>query len=497
MIKYESTRNCEEVVSAHEAVIHGLAKDGGLYTPAKITGHIDSKEILNNSYQELAAKIIGTMLDDYTPEEILRCVNGAYDEKFDTKEIVPLRKISDGYLMELWHGPTSAFKDIALTILPRLLTTAYQKDKRIDKISILTATSGDTGKAALSGFANVPHTAITVFYPEIGVSPIQKRQMQTSQGKNVEVIAVKGNFDDCQRMVKQAMSDGEVAASAKGITLSSANSINIGRLVPQIVYYYSSYAKLIKEGAIHCGDAVNFVVPTGNFGDILAGYMAKQLGLPIHQLICASNSNNVLTDFLKTGVYSIQRPFHTTMSPSMDILVSSNLERLLFMMSGNDDALIRKMMRQLKENGSYTIPDLLKETIQQEFCGYWTTEEDCTLTMQELFQKEKILIDPHTAIALHAMRQYQSETKDPHPCIVLSTASPYKFSRDVLRAVTNHELSNDFAAMKELQKISGIPIPEGLAELEQLPIRFEKSIEIKDGMHVIAQRMKEISNADD
>ena len=497
MIKYESTRNCEEVVSAHEAVIHGLAKDGGLYTPAKITGHIDPKEILNDSYQELAAKIIGIMLDDYTPKEILCCVNGAYDEKFDTKEIVPLRKISDGYLMELWHGSTSAFKDIALTILPRLLTTAYQKEKRIDKISILTATSGDTGKAALSGFADVPHTAITVFYPEIGVSPIQKRQMQTSRGKNIEVIAVKGNFDDCPRMVKQAMSDKEVAASSKGVTLSSANSINIGRLVPQIVYYYSSYAKLIKEGTIHCGNVINFVVPTGNFGNILAGYMAKQLGLPIHQLICASNSNNVLTDFLKTGVYSIQRPFHTTMSPSMDILVSSNLERLLFMMSGNDDALIRKMMQQLKENGSYTIPSFLKEKIQQEFCGYWTNEEDCTSTMQELFQKEQVLIDPHTAIALHAMRQYQKETKDAHPCVVLSTASPYKFSRDVLKAVTDHELPNDFAAMEELQRISGMPVPAGLAELEQLPVRFEKSIEIKDGMHVIAQRMKEIANADD
>jgi len=497
MIKYESTRNCEEIVSAHEAVIHGLAKDGGLYTPAKITGHIDPEKILNDSYPELAAKIIGTMLDDYSSEEILQCVNSAYDAKFDAKEIVPLRKISDGYLMELWHGPTSAFKDVALTILPRLLTAAYQKEKRNDKIAILTATSGDTGKAALSGFANVPHTAITVFYPEIGVSPIQKRQMQTSRGKNVEVIAVKGNFDDCQRMVKQAMSDEEVAASLKGVTLSSANSINIGRLVPQIVYYYSSYAKLVKEGAIHCGDAVNFVVPTGNFGDILAGYMAKQLGLPIHQLICASNSNNVLTDFLKTGVYSIQRPFHTTMSPSMDILISSNLERLLFMMSGNDDALIRTMMQQLKENGSYTIPASLKEKIQQEFCGYWTSEKDCAAAMQELFKKEQVLIDPHTAVALHAMRQYQQETKDSRPCVVLSTASPYKFSHDVLKAVAGKDIPDDFAAMEELQKISDMKIPAGLAELKQLPVRFKKSIEVKDGMHVIAQRMKEIAHADD
>jgi threonine synthase len=497
MIKYESSRNCQEIVSAHEAVIHGLAGDGGLYTPDAIPGHIDPQEILNCSYQETAAKIIGTMLDDYSEEEILACVKGAYDQKFDTEEIVPLRKISDGYLMELWHGPTSAFKDVALTILPRLLTAAYKKEKRDDKIAILTATSGDTGKAALSGFADVPHTAITVFYPEIGVSPIQKKQMQTSKGKNVEVIAVKGNFDDCQRMVKQAMSDAEVQASLQGVTLSSANSINIGRLVPQIVYYYSSYAKLVNTKKIACGDAVNFVVPTGNFGDILAGYMAKSLGLPIHKLICASNSNNVLTDFLKTGVYSVKRPFHTTMSPSMDILISSNLERLLFMMSGNDDVMVREMMAQLKDNGSYTVPASLKEKIQQEFCGYWTSEEDCAATMHDLFANENVLIDPHTSVALHAMRQYQSETKDELPCIVLSTASPYKFSHDVLKAVAKEDIADDFAAMDRLAEVSGMKVPAGLLELKSLPVRFQRSIEIKDGMHVIAERMKEIAHDHD
>lgn len=497
MIKYESTRNRNEIVPAHAAVIHGLASDGGLYTPEKIEGHVDPREILNCSYGETAARIIGTMLDDYSKEEIQACVNGAYDQKFDNEDIVPLKKTADGYLMELWHGPTSAFKDIALTILPRLLTAAYQKENRNDQIAILTATSGDTGKAALSGFADVPHTAITVFYPEIGVSAIQKRQMQTSRGDNVDVIAVKGNFDDCQRMVKQAMSDKEVQASLNGVTLSSANSINIGRLVPQIVYYYSSYAKLVNMHAISCGDAVNFVVPTGNFGDILAGYMAKLLGLPIHKLICASNSNHVLTDFLKTGVYSIDRPFHTTMSPSMDILISSNLERLLFMMSGNDDIMVREMMTKLKEKGSYEIPASLKEKIQALFCGYWTDEADCTSTIHKLFAKEQILIDPHTAVAMHAMKQYQAETKDTAPCIVLSTASPYKFGHDVLKAVNGQDIADDFAAMARLQEISGMKIPAGLAELKELPVRFTRSIEIGEGMHVIAERMKEIAHAKD
>jgi threonine synthase len=279
--------------------------------------------------------------------------------------------------------------------------------------------------------------------------------------------------------------------------LSSANSINIGRLVPQIVYYYSSYAKLVNTKKIACGDAVNFVVPTGNFGDILAGYMAKSLGLPIHKLICASNSNNVLTDFLKTGVYSVKRPFHTTMSPSMDILISSNLERLLFMMSGNDDVMVREMMAQLKDNGSYTVPASLKEKIQQEFCGYWTSEEDCAATMHDLFANENVLIDPHTSVALHAMRQYQSETKDELPCIVLSTASPYKFSHDVLKAVAKEDIADDFAAMDRLAEVSGMKVPAGLLELKSLPVRFQRSIEIKDGMHVIAERMKEIAHDHD
>lgn len=497
MTEFESTRNKNHSVSAHEAVIKGLADDGGLYTPAKITAHIDPKDLLHQPYQKIAAKVIGSVLDDYTEEEISDCVNGAYDDKFDTKEIVPLRKISDGYLMELWHGPTSAFKDIALTILPRLLTKAYQKEKRTDTIAILTATSGDTGKAALSGFADVPHTAITVFYPEVGVSPVQKKQMQTSQGNNVDVIAVKGNFDDCQRMVKQAVNDPEVKASLHNVSISSANSINIGRLVPQITYYYSSYAKLVENGEIHNGDEVNFVVPTGNFGDILAGCFAKLLGLPVGRLICASNTNNVLTDFLKTGTYSIKRPFHTTMSPSMDILISSNLERLLFLMSDHDDAFVRDAMRKLNEQGSYTIPEELHSKITDVFSGYWSSEEDCAQTIHDLWNNEHVLIDPHTSVAVHAMRQYRQETGDERPCIVLSTASPYKFCKDVLRCIDSEDIQDDFQAMDRLHEVTGVRVPANLAVLKDLPVRFTRSIEISDGMHVIAQRMKEIGNVRD
>lgn len=495
MNKFLSSRNNKESVTAHEAIIKGLASDGGLYTPETIDEHIDVSQFIGKSYQEIAEKILCAMFDDYTEEEIHACVYGAYDDKFDAKEIVPLKKISDGWLMELWHGPTSAFKDLALTILPRLLTAAYQKENRNDIVSILTATSGDTGKAALSGFADVPHTAVTVFYPEIGVSAIQKRQMQTAKGNNVEVIAVKGNFDDCQRMVKEACSAPEVLEACQGVTISSANSINIGRLVPQIVYYFSSYIKLVENKQIQCGDVVNFVVPTGNFGDILAGYLAKQLGLPINKLICASNTNNVLTDFINTGTYSLHREFHTTMSPSMDILISSNLERLLFMMSGNNDQLVSHLMKELNEKGSYTLPEELTKKIQAEFKGYWTDENTCRETIKELFENEYILIDPHTAVALAAMRAYQKETNDPTPSIVLSTASPYKFSHDVYQCITGKDIKDDFEAMADLHDLSNVEVPKGLEELKDLPIRFTRTINKEDGLQVIAERMKELSNA--
>lgn len=493
-MKYVSSRNCNEIVAPHNAVIKGLASDGGLYTPVDIDVNVPVEEIIDLSYQDIAERIISSFLFDYKDDEIKDCVTKAYDSKFDTEEIVPLKKINDGYLMELWHGPTSAFKDIALTILPRLLTTAYKKENRTDTISILTATSGDTGKAALSGFQDVEHTAITVFYPEVGVSAIQKKQMNTSEGNNVEVIAVEGNFDDCQRMVKEATSNQEVLDSLNNVTISSANSINIGRLVPQIVYYYSSYAKLVKDNIIQCGDAINFVVPTGNFGDILAGYLAKRAGLPIKQLICASNSNKVLTDFLNTGTYSIHRKFTPTMSPSMDILISSNLERLLFIMSNNNDQLVSQMMNDLKEKGEYSIPKEMFEEITSIFQGYWSSEEDCKETIHDLYHNEHVLIDTHTSVALHAYKQYKQETNDTTPTIILSTASPFKFSKDVLHCITDEVIEDDFEAMEKLHELTNVSIPKNLASLKDKPVRFTRVIKKEDGMKVIAQRMKEIAN---
>ena len=497
MNRYISSRNRNDIVTAHQAIITGLSKDGGLYTIEKITAHIDPSEVLHLSYQQTAEKILSAMLDDFTDEEMHACVTGAYDEKFDTPEIVPLPQIKDGWLMELWHGPTCAFKDIALTILPHLLTASIRKDDKKEIISILTATSGDTGKAALEGFKDVPGTAITVFYPEVGVSSIQKKQMATTRGKNVDVIAVKGNFDDCQRMVKQATSDPLVLASLDDVSISSANSINVGRLMPQIVYYYTSYAKLVESSAVACGDPVNFVVPTGNFGDILAGYFAKMLGLPVNRLICASNTNNVLTDFLNTGVYSTHRDFTPTISPSMDILISSNLERLLFMASGYDDAFVSEMMLNLQEKGSYTVPEDIMAKIRETFCGYWTDEDTCRNTIHDLFESEHVLIDPHTAVALAAKKKYTSETGDETPSIILSTASPYKFTHDVLACIDDENITDDFVAMERLQQLSGVKVPPSLAALKDMPVRFTRSIEISDGMQVIAERMKEIGNVHD
>ena len=495
MVRYVSTRNRNLSLPAHEAVISGLAPDGGLFTPDAVDRiHIDPADLLKCTYQQQAAAIIGALFDDYSDEQIRNCTEGAYDSKFASEDIVPLRPFRDGWLMELWHGPTSAFKDVALTILPRLLSTAYQMDGRDDTIAILTATSGDTGKAALSGFADVPDTAITVFYPEVGVSEIQRLQMQTSPGNNVEVIAVKGNFDDCQRMVKEAVSSPLVRDACRHVTISSANSINIGRLVPQIVYYYHAYTELVNSGAVRCGDRINFSVPTGNFGDILAGWLAACLGLPVGRLICASNRNNVLTDFIRTGTYDVNRDFHTTMSPSMDILISSNLERLLFMLSSQDDTLIRDLMEKLKTEGTYTVPEEIHAKIGEMFSAYWTNEDECAETIRTVYERDGILIDPHTAVAMHAMYSYQEESGDTRPCVVLSTASAYKFSRDVYRSLSGSNEPDDLKAMQKLQELTGEAVPENLAHLHELPVRFTKSIAVSDGLETIARRMKELSH---
>ena len=489
-MKYISTRNKEKIVSVSEAIIQGLADDGGLYTPQTLDQKVDLASTLKMSYLELAQYILSLFLSDFSHEQIQQCIQNAYQNSFENNEVAPLCKYNDGWLVELWHGPTSAFKDVALTLLPHLLTAAYQNQNENDLISILTATSGDTGKAAINGFADVKNTAITVLYPEIGVSDIQKRQMQTSLGKNVEVIAVKGNFDDCQRIVKDAMKDPVVLEACKHMKLSSANSINIGRLLPQIVYYFDSYAKLVNHGDIQLNDAVNFVVPSGNFGNILAGYLAKQLGLPIKKLVCASNSNNVLTDFIRTGTYNANRTFIPTISPSMDILVSSNLERLLFLLSNHNDVLINQYMASLKNDGHYTISDDLRQRLQESFAAYDCSEDECKKVIHDTFHKEHILIDPHTAVAVHACHAYKQESNDNTPCIVLSTASAYKFAKDVYTALTGNSCKDEFEAMNALHDYTSFAIPKNLACLKDMEIRFTNTVKKEDALAAIAKRLE-------
>ena len=489
-MKYISTRNKEKIVSVSEAIIQGLADDGGLYTPQTLDQKVDLASTLKMSYLELAQYILSLFLSDFSHEQIQQCVQSAYQNSFENNEVAPLCKYNDGWLMELWHGPTSAFKDVALTLLPHLLTVAYQNQNENDLISILTATSGDTGKAAINGFADIKNTAITVLYPEIGVSDIQKRQMQTSLGKNVEVIAVKGNFDDCQRIVKEAMKDPVVLEACKHMKLSSANSINIGRLLPQIVYYFDSYAKLVNHGDIQLNDAVNFVVPSGNFGNILAGYLATQLGLPVKKLVCASNSNNVLTDFIRTGTYNVNRAFIPTISPSMDILVSSNLERLLFLLSNHNDVLINQYMASLKNDGHYTISDDLRQRLQESFAAYDCSEDECKKVIHDTFHKEHILIDPHTAVAVHACHAYKQESNDNTPCIVLSTASAYKFAKDVYTALTGNSCKDEFEAMNALHDYTSFAIPKNLACLKDMEIRFTNTVKKEDALATIAKRLE-------
>ncbi len=493
-MKYISTRNKDKVVSSSEAIIQGLAADGGLYTPQSLDQKVDLSSTLKMNYLELAQYILSLFLSDFSQEQIQQCVQNAYQNSFENNEVAPLCKYHDGWLTELWHGPTSAFKDVALTLLPHLLTAAYKNQNENDLISILTATSGDTGKAAINGFADVKNTAITVLYPEIGVSDIQKRQMRTSLGKNVEVIAVKGNFDDCQQIVKEAMKNPVVLNACKHMKLSSANSINIGRLLPQIVYYFDSYTKLVKSGDIQLGDAVNFVVPSGNFGNILAGYLAKKLGLPVKKLVCASNSNNVLTEFIRTGSYNANRAFIPTISPSMDILVSSNLERLLFLLSDHNDVLINQYMISLKEDGHYTISEELRHALQESFTAYDCSEEECKKVIYDTFHNEHILIDPHTAVAIHACHAYKQESNDTTPCIVLSTASAYKFAKDVYATLTGKSCDDEFEAMYALHDYTSVAIPKNLACLKDMPIRFTKVIEKEDALATIAKRLEDLQH---
>lgn len=483
MKNFISSRNKYEKCTAKEAIIKGLSKDGGLFVPENFgTEKFDIADFINLSYQEMAYKVMSLFFDDFTKDELETCIKKAYEKNFSSEDISPVSKIGKDYLLELYHGPTSAFKDIALTILPYLLKTAYKDENK--KIYILTATSGDTGKAALEGFKNVEGTYITVFYPNKGVSLIQEKQMNTTVGNNVEVVSINGNFDDCQKLVKTCYEKIE----SSEVQLSSANSINIGRLIPQVVYYFKAYSDLVKKQEIEINEKVNFVVPTGNFGNILAGYFAKVLGCPIDKLICASNENNILTDFIKTGVYDRNREFFTTISPSMDILISSNLERLLFILSDYDDVKIAKYMESLAKTGKYVIDrDLLTE-IQKTFEAYYCSEEECSATIRDVFNEDKRLIDTHTAVAYAASKKIRNGNKN----IILSTASPYKFCNNVLSSLKGYGKKNEFDAMRELENLSGEQAPKNLKEIENIPNLHNKNIEIKDGINIVLERIEKL-----
>ena len=475
-MKYSSTRGNGISLDSAEAIIQGMAADGGLFVPESLP-QVDEAflaSLQELSYEERAEKVLSLFLTDYTAEEISGCVERAYGQgKFDAAMRAPVVSFDDVSVLELWHGPTSAFKDMALQLLPQLMSTALKKTGEQAEVLILVATSGDTGKAALEGFRDVPQIKIMVFYPEGGVSRIQRLQMLTQEGANVNVTAVRGNFDDAQSGVKRIFSDAAYneALSAEGIKLSSANSINWGRLVPQIVYYFSAYADLVKVGTIQAGEAINFTVPTGNFGDILAGFYAKCMGLPVHKLICASNANNVLTDFLRTGVYDRNRDFHKTITPSMDILISSNLERLLYHMTG-EPVKVAGWMSALQQDGRYDVGAELLAKIQQTFWADWTSDEATEELIGRVYQAKHYVPDTHTAVAWKVAENYQQATGDKHPMVIVSTASPYKFNGSVLTALgVDTEGADEFELLDKLQQLNTNPIPAGLASLKDKAIR--------------------------
>ena len=475
---YRSTRSDDVRVTASQAILKGLADDGGLYVPESIPALDASFEELSGmDYRQVAYEVMKLFLTDFTEEELKACINKAYDSKFDTDEIAPLVKADGAYFLELFHGSTIAFKDMALSILPHLMITSARKNNIKNDIVILTATSGDTGKAALAGFADVEGTKIIVFYPKNGVSPIQEKQMVTQKGKNTYVVGIHGNFDDAQTGVKKVFADADVAAELekRGIRLSSANSINWGRLVPQIVYYFYAYFRLAEQGAVEWGKPVDFCVPTGNFGDILAGYYAKQMGLPVGRLVCASNKNNVLTDFLRTGTYDARRTFYKTTSPSMDILISSNLERLLYHVSGSSEK-VAGWMQELSATGKYTVDAETLAKIQQSFAAGYADDADGAAEIKARFDGDHYLCDTHTAVAFRVAETRRTDA----PMVVLSTASPFKFPRDVLTALGGEAPASDFAAMAALTAKTGAAAPASLRELDKLPVRFNTVIEPAD-----------------
>lgn len=487
---YGSTRGGETGVTASQAVLKGLANDGGLYVPERIpTLDVTMDELAGMTYQETAYAVMKQFLTDYTEEELKYCISHAYDSKFDTEEIAPLAKADGMYFLELFHGKTIAFKDMALSILPYLMTTAAKKNHAKNEIVILTATSGDTGKAAMAGFADVPGTRIIVFYPKNGVSRVQELQMLTQKGANTSVVGIEGNFDDAQTGVKKIFGDKEFAKEldAMGFQLSSANSINIGRLVPQVVYYVYAYAKLLANGEIEKDEKVNVVVPTGNFGNILAAYFAKQMGVPFGKLICASNDNKVLYDFFQTGTYDKNREFILTTSPSMDILVSSNLERLLYLSCGRDAAKTKAMMEQLSANGKYEITADMKEFMKDFSAGYADMEENAK-EIKKVFDDTGYLIDTHTGVAAAVYEQYKAKTGDTTKTVIASTASPYKFSRSVMEAVLGKkEDADEFTLIDEMEHISGVKIPQAIEEIRDAKILHNRQCKPEEMEETVKQ----------
>ncbi len=482
-LMYKSTRNSDNKVTASQAILKGLAEDGGLFVPESLPKlDVSLDAISKMTYQETAYEVMKLFLTDFTEEELKKCITSAYDSKFDTPNIAELVKKTDAHYLELFHGATIAFKDMALSILPHLLTTSAKKNNIKNKIVILTATSGDTGKAALAGFADVEGTSIIVFYPKGGVSKVQEKQMVTQKGSNTKVVGITGNFDDAQTGVKAMFNNKELAARMEenGCQFSSANSINIGRLVPQIVYYVYSYTRLLASGEIKEGQKVNFVVPTGNFGNILAAYYAKNLGIPVNKLICASNENKVLFDFFETGVYDRNRAFILTTSPSMDILISSNLERLIYMIAGQDSDKTKALMDSLKSSGKYEIDAAMKSELDG-FTGGWADEARTEKEISDIYKKCGYVMDTHTAVASAVYHDYKEKTGDDTVSIIASTASPYKFATSVMGAIDRQYVGkDDFVLINELSKVSATSIPNAVAGLETAPVLHDTVCETAD-----------------
>lgn len=487
-VMYTSTRNADIKVTASQAILKGLSDDGGLFVPDQIPRlDVSFQKLSQMTYQETAYAVMKQFLTDFTQQELQDCIRAAYDSKFDTPEIAPIVCADGVYYLELFHGATIAFKDMALSILPHLLTTAAKKNEVKNEIVILTATSGDTGKAALAGFADVKGTKIIVFYPKNGVSPIQEKQMVTQKGDNTHVVGIHGNFDQAQTGVKQMFADQALAQklAEHGYQFSSANSINVGRLVPQIVYYVYAYARLLAKGEIQDGESMNVTVPTGNFGNILAAYYAKNMGVPIAKLICASNENKVLYDFFETGRYDKNREFMLTSSPSMDILISSNLERLIYRIAGNDAQKNASFMKQLSADGVYEVSSQMKEQLR-DFYGNYASEQETAQMIQQLYQKTGYVLDPHTAVAAAVYEKYKAASGDQTKTVIASTASPFKFTRSVMHAIDpSCDSSSDFALADELSRLADVKIPKAIEQIRSAEVLHHTECEVDELSDVV------------